>query len=77
MNDTTPEIQNKLNKIYNNKSGEERLLIALKMFETARDIVLSSLPKNLSDKDLRRELFLRFYGNDFDAGLKEKILDRF
>jgi hypothetical protein len=63
MNDTSPETQNKLNEIYNNKSGEERLLIALKMFETARNIVLSSLPEHLSNKDLRSELFLRFYGN--------------
>jgi hypothetical protein len=76
MNDTTLEIQNKLNEIYKNKSGEEKLLIALKMFETARDIVLSSLPENLSDTQIRKELFLRFYGNDFNESLKEEILNR-
>jgi len=76
MNDTSPVIQNKLNEIYRNKSGEEKLLIALKMFETARDIVLSSLPENLSDTQIRKELFLRFYGNDFNESLKEEILNR-
>jgi len=76
MSDTTFEIENKLNQTYFSKSGEEKLLIALKMFETARDIVLSSLPKNLSDNELRKELFLRFYGNEFDELTKEKILDR-
>lgn len=76
MSDTTFEIENKLNQIYLSKSGEEKLLIALKMFETARDIVLSSLPKNLSDNELRKELFLRFYGNEFDELTKEKILER-
>jgi hypothetical protein len=76
MNDTSPVIQNKLNEIYRNKSGEEKLLIALKMFETARDIVLSSLPENLSDTEIRKELFLRFYGNDFNESIKAEILSR-
>jgi hypothetical protein len=76
MNDTTFEIENKIKHYYLSKSGEEKLLIALKMFETARDIVLSSLPKNLSESELRKDLFLRFYGSEFDEHTKEKILDR-
>jgi len=76
MLDSLPEIEKKLNGIYLNKSGEEKLLIALKMFETARDIVLSSLPKNLSNKELRKVLFLRFYGNEFDDSTKGEILQR-
>jgi len=75
MNDTAPEIQDKIDDIYKNKTGEEKLLIALSMFETARELVISSLPKNLSDRDLRKELFLRFYGNDFTVNEKEKILN--
>ena len=74
MKDTSFEIQKKIDEIYKNKSGEEKLLIALSMFETARELVISSLPNNLSDKELRKELFLRFYGNDFSSNEKEKIL---
>ena len=74
MNDTTPEIRDKIDDIYKNKSREEKLLIALSMFETARQLVISSLPNNLSDKELQKELFLRFYGNDFSINEKEKIL---
>ena len=77
MTDTPLEIKRKLSHYYNTKSGEEKLLIALKMFETARSIVLSSLPGNLSEDEIRRELFLRFYGNDFDDLSKEKILESF
>ncbi len=77
MNDTVPEIENKLKQIYLGKTGEEKLLIALQMFETARKIVVSSLPENISDEEVRKELFLRFYGNDFDDSLKEEILSRF
>ncbi len=74
MNDTAPEIQDKIDDIYKNKTGEEKLLIALSMFETARELVISSFPKNLSEKELRKALFLRFYGNDFSVDEKAKIL---
>jgi len=74
MNDTAPEIQDKIDDIYKNKSGEEKLLIALSMFETARELVISSLPNNISDKELRKALFLRFYENDFSRSEKKKIL---
>ena len=74
MKDTSFEIQKKIDEIYKNKSGEEKLLIALSMFETARELVISSLPNNLSDKELRKALFLRFYENDFSVNEKEKIL---
>ena len=77
MNDTAPEIQDKIDDIYRNKTGEEKLLIALSMFETAREIVISSLPNDLSDKELQKALFLRFYGNDFSVNEKEKILSSF
>ena len=74
MNDTIPEIQDKIDDIYKNKTGEEKLLIALSMFETARELVISSVPKNLSERELRKVLFLRFYENDFSREEKEKIL---
>ena len=74
MNDTSPEIKEKIEEIYKNMSGEEKLLIALSMFETARELVIASLPEELSEKERRKELFLRFYGNDFDQEEKEKII---
>ena len=74
MSDTAPEIRDMMDKIYKNKSGEEKVLIALSMFETARKIVLSSLPPNLSEKEIRKELFLRFYGNDFNEKERDKII---
>ena len=77
MNDTTPEIESRLDEIYERKSGEEKLLICLKMFETAREIVISSLPKNISERELQKKIFLRFYGNDFSENEKVKILSSF
>ena len=77
MNDTTPEIESRLDEIYERKSGEEKLLICLKMFETAREIVISSLLKNISERELQKKIFLRFYGNDFGENEKVKILNSF
>ena len=42
------------------------------MFETARELVISSLPNNLSERELQEALFLLFYGNDFSVNEKEK-----
>ena len=44
------------------RSGQERFMMGVQMFEAARQMVLASLPRNLSDQELRRELFRRIYG---------------
>lgn len=62
MNDTSPEIEAFLKARYAAMSGSERALMALQMFETAQRIVLSSLDPALSERDRRRELCRRFYG---------------
>lgn len=41
--------------------GEQRFMIGVQMFETARKIVLSSFPKNISKDQRRRLLCERFY----------------
>ena len=63
MNDTSPEIEAPLKARYAEMSGSERALMALQMFETGQQIVLSSLDPALSDHQRRRELCRRFYGD--------------
>ena len=63
MNDTSPEIEALLTARYAAMTGSERVLMALQMFETAQQIVLSSLDPALSDDQRRRELCRRFYGD--------------
>ena len=63
MNDTSPEIEAFLKVRYAAMTGSERALMALQMFETAQQIVLSSLDPNLSESERRRELCRRFYGD--------------
>lgn len=76
MNDTSDLIKEKLEASYALRTGEEKLLMALSMFETARELVIASLPNDISKSELRKELFLRFYGNDFDENEKIKIVQR-
>lgn len=76
MNDTSDLIREKLEAEYSSRSGEEKLLMALSMFETARELIIASLPRDISERELRKELFLRFYGNDFDDEEKVRIIKR-
>ena len=63
MHDTSPEIEAFLTARYAALSGQQRLLMALEMFETARQVVLSSLDPSLDEQERRRALFRRFYGD--------------
>lgn len=49
---------------YKKMTPDERVVICAQMYETARAIVISSLPKNLSRRDLRLAVARRFYGNE-------------
>ncbi len=62
--DTAPAIDDLLRERYAAMSGSERALIALQMFESAQRIVLSSLPAGLGERERRRELCRRFYGDE-------------
>jgi hypothetical protein len=64
MDDTSPEIEALLKARYATMSGSERALMALQMFETAQQVVLSSLDPSLSESERRRELCRRFYGDE-------------
>lgn len=74
MIDTTARAEKIQSELFDKMTGEERMKIASEMFDTARTLVLASLDKNLNDKEKRKALFLRFYGNDFSTNEKEKIL---
>lgn len=77
MNDTTPEITILYRNLIMNKSGEERLLMGCSMYDTARQVVRSAIHNNrpgITDEEMKKEIFLRFYGNDFSRADREKFL---
>jgi hypothetical protein len=64
MNDTNPDTEAFVQARYAAMTGSERALMALRMFETAQRIVLSSLDPALGERERKRELCRRFYGED-------------
>lgn len=79
MNDTHPLIAKRFKEMMAAKTPEERFLMGCSMFDTAKELakggILHEKPY-LSPIELRREIFLRFYADDFDKPTLQKILAR-
>ncbi len=77
MNDTDPITAGRFLQMMKKKSNEERLLMGCSMYDTAKQIVKSSLCEQhpgASAIEMRKELFLRFYGQEFTNNEVGKIL---
>jgi hypothetical protein len=77
MNDTSPEVERIYRSMLLQRSGEERLKMGCSMHATARALVCASVLEKdplASPAALRGALFLRFYGHEFNAEAREKIL---
>ena len=77
MNDTHPEIAVRFRNLIMSKTGQERLLMGCSMFDTAKEIVRSSIFNNhpgISETEMRKKLFLRFYGREFSRVEREKMM---
>ncbi|MDX6382669.1 MAG: hypothetical protein QOK48_242 [Blastocatellia bacterium] len=71
MNDTTPEIAEKIHEMMMARSGTERLVMGSAMFDMARRIVQASLPKDLSEHEMKSLLFERIYGQSLENFLED------
>lgn len=78
MDDTSSDITKKVCEMFQEKSPTERLKMGCSMYETSKYLVARAIWENnniYSVADLKQQLFLRFYGNDFDAETRQKILE--
>jgi hypothetical protein len=71
MNDTPPEIEERMREMMMARSGAERLIMGSSMFDAARRVVLASLPKDLPEAELKRRLFERIYGEPLEHFLTD------
>jgi hypothetical protein len=62
LNDTTREIEELQNKLWMERTTAERAEFMFGMFATARRAIIASLPKNLSEREFKRQLYYRTYG---------------
>jgi hypothetical protein len=77
MNDTPPEVERRYHAMLLQRSSEARLLMGDSMYATARALVRASIlaaTPHASPAEMRQQIFLRFYGHEFDAPARDKIL---
>lgn len=77
MRDTSPEMERQFVEMMMRRSGQERLRMGFSMFNMARRQVVASIKMNKPNadrKEIRKDIFLRFYGQDFPPEDQEKIL---
>ena len=77
MKDTSPEMDARYQDMLMQRSGEERLMMGCAMRETARTLAEASIREQdpqATPETVRKGIFLRFYGHEFDADSRTKIL---
>ena len=78
MNDTTPEMAARYRAMIEARPpGGARFRIASDMFDITRAMVIAGIRAarpDITDAELRQELFLRYYGDEFSPEQREKIL---
>ncbi len=62
MTDTTREIEEMQNELWMRTSPQERARFASVMFSAGRRAVIASLPRDLSEKELKIQIYFRTYG---------------
>lgn len=80
MEDTSPETQKMIKELWLLKSDSEKIHITVEMFELFRTFVRSGIlneKPDISKKELEKEVFKRFYKNDFSESEMRKIVATF
>jgi hypothetical protein len=76
VKDTPPEIERKFRKMLLKRSDEERLKMGCSMHATAQALAkawISRQHPSARPAELKRLLFLHFYGNDFEPEQRKRI----
>ncbi|MHB1391243.1 MAG: hypothetical protein ACYCXF_08470 [Thermoleophilia bacterium] len=68
MNDTTPDMEKRFVSMIAARSPADRMRMASSMFDTGRTLLRIGLMRkneSISEGQLRAQMFLRLYGDDF------------
>lgn len=77
MRDTSPDIEQRFASMIAARSPAERLMMASSMFETGRSLLRIGLKRQnpaISEEQLRAQMFLRLYGDDFTKSEFSRII---
>ena len=77
MFDTHPDVAIQFRDLMMSKTGQQRLLMGCSMYDTAKKIVRSAIYNSrpeIMENEMKKEIFLRFYGKEFRRADREKFL---
>jgi hypothetical protein len=77
MDDTSFLMKKRMQELIQEKSPEQRLIMGCSMFNCSKYLVVNAILReapNLNPSRLRAEIFLRFYGSEFDVQQREDII---
>lgn len=66
--------------MFRKKTPSELIRMSFSMYATSKKLVTQAILRenpNISPLDLKKQLFLKFYGNDYTEEQKQKILAYF
>ena len=75
MKDTPETVERMVIEKMRLLTGQERLRMGASMFDAAKELVIASLAE-CDQGEVRRRVFLRFYGKEFIGKKREEILRR-
>jgi len=67
MKDTTPEIERMQIEMMIGFSPDKRIALGCEMFMAARELIIASLPKNLSEREFKKQYYQQMYGEPLPA----------
>ncbi len=67
MNDTSPEIEKMQFEMMMKLGANGRIALAGEMFMAARELIFASLPKDLSEKEIKKQYYEKMYGEPLPA----------
>ncbi len=62
LKDTTREIEEMQNNLWMKRTTTERARFMFGMFATARRVLIASLPNDLTEKEFKKQIYQRTYG---------------
>ncbi len=73
VRDTSPEVNRLMFERTMALTGEKRFLMGISMFDTARSMILASLPDKADERERKLLVFERTYGTTLEQVLGRKL----
>jgi hypothetical protein len=73
IKDTSPEVNAMMYERMMALTGEERMQMGFSMLESAKEMILASLPKDLPEADRKKMLYERLHGEKLPDAVYERL----